>query len=76
MEILYLHFYVDMDNNTIILATKYITDDSKLEKYVYEINKKCSYSDNGRPTCGVDPIKYKKAMIILLYYQAQRLKYI
>jgi hypothetical protein len=31
--------YVDMDNNTIILATKYITDDSKLEKYVYEINK-------------------------------------
>jgi hypothetical protein len=47
--------YVDMDNNTIILATKYITDDSKLEKYVYEINKKCSYSDNGRPTCGVDP---------------------
>jgi hypothetical protein len=29
----------DMDNNTIILATKYITDDSKLEKYVYEINK-------------------------------------
>jgi hypothetical protein len=37
MEILYLHF-VDMDNNTII-ATKYITDDSKLEKYVYEINK-------------------------------------
>jgi hypothetical protein len=28
-----------MDNNTIILATKYITDDSKLEKYVYEINK-------------------------------------
>jgi hypothetical protein len=41
-----------MDNNTIIL---YITDDSKLEKYVYEINKKCSYSDNGRPTCGVDP---------------------
>jgi hypothetical protein len=47
--------YVDMDNNTIIIATKYITDDSKLEKYVYEINKKCSYSDNGRPTCGVDP---------------------
>jgi hypothetical protein len=33
-----MQIYVDMDNNTIIL-TKYITDDSKLEKYVYEINK-------------------------------------
>jgi hypothetical protein len=39
MEILYLQLYVDMDNNTIILATKY-KHDSKLEKYVYEINKK------------------------------------
>jgi hypothetical protein len=38
MEIPVFAIYVDMDNNTIILAT-YITDDSKLEKYVYEINK-------------------------------------